>query len=114
MDRNSKRALERFAKAKAQRDRSPSPNGKTLGISAAPMLRVRKAEDVDLAKADPGCKRCLGTGLLGIRVIPGNRGCEPNRIPLICRCVARGGGVVEPKLRGPSHSPNGNGSKPAT
>lgn len=104
MDRNSQRALARFRKAEAERDRSPSPspNAKALGIATAPMLRVRKASDVDLAKADPSCKRCLGTGLLGTKVIPGNRGCEPNRIPLVCRCVARGGGVVQPSLRSPS------------
>ena len=110
MDRNSKRALERFRKAKAQRDRSASPNANALAISTAPMLRVRKESDVDLAKADPGCKRCLGTGLLGTKVIPGNRGCEPTKIPLVCRCVARGGGVTEPKPRPPdSRSPNASG-----
>lgn len=113
MDQNSRRALARFRKAKQEASRSPNANA--LGISTAPMLRVRKGSDVDLAKADPQCKRCLGTGLLGTKVIPGNRGCEPNRIPLICRCVARGGGVTEPKPRSPSPNANGpaNDSGPA-
>lgn len=94
MDLNSKRALELFAKAKAERAKGAGPNA--LGISTAPLLRVQRADRVDLAKADPNCKRCHGTGLLGHRVIPGNRGCEPNRIPLVCRCVARRGGLHQP------------------
>lgn len=102
MDLNSKRALALFAKAKAEASRSPNAN--SLAIATAPLLRVHRSDRVDLAKADPNCKRCLGTGLLGHRVIPGNRGCEPNRIPLVCRCVARRGGVL-----GPSPSPNASG-----
>jgi hypothetical protein len=89
LDRNSQAALDRFNRAKAARERGQD-RGLQIPVAA---VRVRLAKDVDLSKADPSCKRCLGTGSLGTKVIPGNRGCEPTRIPLVCRCVARGGGV---------------------
>lgn len=105
MDRNSRRALALFKKAQEQAKRGAGPNA--LGVNVQPMLRVARADAVDLTKADPSCKRCHGTGLLGTRVIPGNRGCEPTKIPLVCRCVGRGGGVAPPGPRSPS--PNGKG-----
>ena len=101
LDRNAQRALDRFNKAKAERAKPRRP-GTVLQIATQAIHRVAKASDVDTSKADPDCKRCLGTGSLGTRVIPGNRGCEPTKIPLICRCVSAGGGVKPmPTLKPP-------------
>jgi len=70
-------------------------NTKTImadGSTRAP--RVRLAVDVDLKKAKRGCKHCNGTGRSGFATIPmpdhpGGRA----RVPVICRCVTRRGGV---------------------
>jgi hypothetical protein len=62
------------------------------GTTRAP--RVRLAADVDLKKAKRGCKHCNGTGRSGWATVPmpdqpGGRA----KVPIICRCVTRRGGV---------------------
>ena len=57
--------------------------------------RVELTENVDLSKAKSGCMRCHGTGIRGAEHVKTATGTE--RIPIICRCVSRNGGV---KLRG--------------
>lgn len=68
-------------------------------VERAPRLRL--ATDVDLSKAKPSCKRCNGTGRRGLRTIedPENKGKEV-KIPVICRCVTRRGGIKEDQLDG--------------
>ncbi len=95
LDQNSQRALDVYRKAVKAKKTGKLPAGFQANIAP---IRVRLEKDVDRSKAGPSCKRCLGTGLLGVKLIPGNRGCEPNRIPIICRCVARNGGVKPDKL----------------
>lgn len=61
--------------------------------------RLRLTSTIDLDKAKPGCKHCHGTGVRGHKTIdnpedPGN----DMRVPLICRCVTRRGGVAEDAL----------------
>jgi len=61
--------------------------------------RVRLLSDIDLAKAKPGCGRCNGTGKNGYRSIPNPENeSETIRVPVICRCVTRRGGVAEDQL----------------
>jgi len=55
---------------------------------------VARAEDVDLSKAKPGHKRCNGTGIVGYKTINTVEG--EVKIPIICRCVTRRGGVKTP------------------
>jgi hypothetical protein len=67
------------------------------GSTRAP--RVRLAADVDLGKAKKGCRRCGGSGRVGYATIPmpdqpGGRA----RVPVICRCVTRRGGVRKDML----------------
>jgi hypothetical protein len=61
--------------------------------------RLRLAEDIDLSRAKPGCNRCHGTGRAGSRIID-NPEVDGERIsvPVICRCVTRGGGVKKDQL----------------
>ena len=92
LDLNSQEAMRLYREAERLRD---SNKGPMIGIEVAPM-RVRLESDVDRSKADPNCKRCLGTGSLGNKVIPGNRGCEPTKVPIICRCVVAG--VTPPRF----------------
>jgi hypothetical protein len=70
-------------------------NTKTImpdGSTRAP--RVRLAADVDLKKAKRGCKHCNGTGRSGWATIPMSDQPEGRvRVPVICRCVTRRGGV---------------------
>lgn len=91
LDLNSQRALDLFNQAKAQREQQRAdPN--TPAIDVAPM-RARLSQDVDLNKADARCKRCYGTGIIGYQMA------GPDRIPIVCRCVVRSGGVREDKLQ---------------
>lgn len=57
--------------------------------------RVFAAEDVDLSKADPGCDRCSGSGVVGsVQPTESMRaGGINNSVPMICRCVVRNNGV---------------------
>jgi hypothetical protein len=90
LDQNAQRALEIYHEAQRQKAAGKLPA--ELQANVAP-IRVRLETDIDRGKADPSCKRCHGTGELGRKLIPGNRGCEPAKVPIICRCVAAGGGV---------------------
>jgi len=58
--------------------------------------RVRLAKHVDLAKAKPGCKRCNGRGIVGYKNADLGDGNGPQQIPIICRCVSRADGGVQP------------------
>ena len=57
--------------------------------------RLRTAGSIDLTKAKPGCKRCNGTGKVGYKTIdnPEDPKGDQLRVPIICRCVTRRGGV---------------------
>ena len=94
LDRNSRKALDLFREAERRRD---AGKDSSIGVDVAPM-RVRLARDVDLTKADPGCKRCHGTGKTGEKLVPGNRAGDQMKVPLICRCVVKGGGVRMDKV----------------
>lgn len=48
---------------------------------------LRNANDVDLTKARPSCRRCHGVGITGHLLK------DDQRIPIVCRCVVRNGGV---------------------
>lgn len=48
---------------------------------------VRPASCVDLGAAKPGCRHCAGRGIVAYRTI------REERVPVICRCVGRRGGV---------------------
>ncbi len=62
------------------------------GTTRAP--RVRLAADVDLGQAKHDCRRCHGTGRSGWATIPMPDQPEGRaRVPVICRCVSRAGGV---------------------
>lgn len=99
LDRNSQAALDLYRKLKRAKDAGKLKG--TIRTAVAP-IRVRLSRDVDVTKANPNCKRCYGTGSSGTKMIPGNRGCEPVRVPIICRCVVAGGGIKpDPVLRKP-------------
>ena len=59
-----------------------------------PPPRVRLAKHIDLTKAKSGCKRCTGDGIVGYRTADLGDGNGPQKIPVICRCVSRNGGVA--------------------
>lgn len=65
----------------------------------APPPRLRLASDVDLKMAKQGCNRCYGTGIVSYRDIddPENEGGKIS-VPVVCRCVSRGGGVKKDQL----------------
>lgn len=60
--------------------------------------RVRLAKHIDLTKAKPGCKRCGGRGIRGYKTADLGDGEGEQRIPIICRCVSRAGGVQPDEL----------------
>lgn len=88
LDANSKLALEMYERAQAAKARGEAQD---IGTSVAPM-RVRLASQVDLTKAKSNCKRCHGTGISHYKV-EGDQ-----RIPAVCSCVVKAGGVAEDKL----------------
>lgn len=55
--------------------------------------RFRLTSSIDLTKADPACVACAGRGVVGFRKldVPGD---GPTDVPVICKCVSRGGGVA--------------------
>jgi hypothetical protein len=75
---------------------------KAVDISASPQAsdniepnapRYRLPSSVDLTKAKKNCKRCWGRGINGYTSRETPDGTE--RVPIICRCVSRNGGVKE-------------------
>lgn len=86
LDQGQREALRLFEHARKVRDQAAK-----FGIQTSP-LRVRLAAHVDLSKANPSCKRCHGTGVLHWQTV------GEQRIPTVCRCVAKGGGVQKDKL----------------
>ena len=88
--RTDNEAIRMFRELKAKRDAGELPEVATAGPSS---LRIRLPGDIDLSKRDKSCKRCR-SGILRYSIAGGQR------IPVICRCVSRGGGVRSaPKLR---------------
>ena len=85
-----------FREMKRKRDAGELPE---LAAVESAALRIRLPRDIDLSKHDPDCGRCEG-GVLRYE----QAGAE--RIPVVCRCVTRGGGVAAgPELRpGPSRN----------
>ncbi len=63
-----------------------------------PPPRIRLAKNIDLTKAKPGCKRCNGDGIRGYKTADLGDGKGDTRIPIICRCVSRNGGVKPDEL----------------
>lgn len=53
---------------------------------------------IDLSKADPDCASCGGTGRKPDRIIRDEAGEVSDRLPFICICVKRGGGVAKDML----------------
>ncbi len=86
MDQSQLRAMRLFEIAKERRAEAAK-----FGLIVSP-LRVRLAEHIDLSKANKNCKRCDGTGVAGYEVT------DQERIPRICRCVSKGGGVQRDRL----------------
>lgn len=71
----------------------------------APLRRLRFARDpktgraaIDLSKADPTCERCGGTGRLADKLLDDPEGEGQLRVPVVCVCVHRGGGVARDAL----------------
>jgi len=60
--------------------------------------RVRLSKSIDLGKAKDGCKRCNGRGITGYKEADLGDGEGTQNIPIICRCVSRGGGVAPDEL----------------
>ena len=88
---SDKRALAMFEQARAAKAQADL-KFELSGAAPATMPRVRLASDVDPSKADPDCEACGGEGVKGFEDIGGER------VPVICRCVAAGGGVKPDKL----------------
>lgn len=88
--RTDNEAVRMFRDMKAKRDAGELPEVATAGPSA---LRIRLPGDIDLSKRDRSCRRCK-RGILRYERAGGQR------IPVICKCVSRGGGVKPaPELR---------------
>lgn len=75
------------------------------GAENAPLRRLRFARDpktgrpaIDLSKADPACERCGGTGRLADKLLDDPEGEGVLRVPVVCVCVHRGGGVARDAL----------------
>jgi hypothetical protein len=60
--------------------------------------RVRLASHIDMAKAKPWCRKCSGRGIVGYRTADLGDGEGEQKIPIICRCVSRAGGVQPDEL----------------
>lgn len=63
-----------------------------------PPPRVRLAAHIDTTKAKTSCKRCAGRGVVGYRRADLGDGNGEQKIPIICRCVSRAGGVKPDEL----------------
>lgn len=59
---------------------------------SAPRMRLKTT--IDFSKADPGCDRCHGKGIVRYdkKEVPGEGVIS---VPVVCRCVSRNGGVKE-------------------
>ncbi len=86
LDENSKTALRVHDRLVALRKA-----GKLKSVASVdlPLPRVRKADDVDISKADSNCNDCKGKGIKSYIEVEE----LDEKIPVICKCVARGGGV---------------------
>jgi hypothetical protein len=63
-----------------------------------PPPRVRLAAHVDTSKAKTGCGHCHGRGVVGYKRADLGDGNGEQRIPVICRCVSKAGGVKPDEL----------------
>lgn len=95
LDKNAQRALDLYNEAVKLKEKGELPSKGFVDVSP---IRVKLAADVNTGKADPNCKRCHGTGVIGYKQVPGNRACETMRVPIICRCVVRNGGVKQDRF----------------
>jgi hypothetical protein len=57
--------------------------------------RLRSADDIDLTRAKPSCRRCHGRGITGYRTVD-----NEIKVAIVCRCVTRNGGVKPDALDG--------------
>jgi hypothetical protein len=80
-------ALELFERMASNREEHQAG----ISVDAVP-LRVRLATDVDLSLASDDCPRCEGRGVVRFEQA-GNQ-----RVPVVCGCVSRNGGVSEDRL----------------
>lgn len=97
----ARRAAEAAADGRETDEETPAPANE-----AAPLRRLRHTRDpktgratIDLSKADPDCERCNGTGRLDDKLLddPESDG-GIMRVPVVCVCVHRGGGVKRDAL----------------
>lgn len=58
--------------------------------------RLRLAKHINLGQADATCNRCGGTGVVRYENVD-DKG-STIRVPVICRCVSRNGGVQKDQL----------------
>lgn len=74
--------------------------GEVIKPPGPPPPRIRSVSSIDLTKAKPGCKLCYGRGIVGYRDVPPavDGGEEMKGIPVVCKCVSRGGGVKSDAL----------------
>ena len=93
---NDREALRVYRSLCDQRAAGTLPAAAALGAETLRLPRVRLAHDVDLEKADPRCKGCHGTGIAGNRVLQDASG--EARVPIVCACVVRRGGVRQDAL----------------
>jgi hypothetical protein len=56
------------------------------GTDSTP-ARIRSVEDFDFSKAKASCRKCNGTGIVG------HLNKDGQRIPIVCNCVEKNGGV---------------------
>lgn len=93
MKASDKRAIALFKQAKAEREQRALKNSFSMAAGSPGVLpRVRLASQVDVSKADPSCELCDGKGVRGHEIV------GQDQIPIICRCVSRGGGVAPDQL----------------
>jgi len=76
---------------RGSRHGTASGKGRSGGVDTFTAPPVVLSEDVDLSRAKPGHNRCNGTGIVGYQTINTAEG--EVRVPVICRCVSRRGGV---------------------
>ena len=95
---NDREALRVYRSLLDQRAAGTLPAAAAVGCETLRLPRVRLAGDVDLSVAASGCTDCQGEGITGHRVLEDATG--QVRVPVVCGCVVRGGGVRRDALDG--------------
>jgi hypothetical protein len=88
---NDRDALRVYRSLCEQRAAGTLPAVAALGGETLRLPRVRLAGDVDLTVADSTCAACGGQGIAGSRTLSDSSG--EVRVPVVCGCVIRGGGL---------------------